>query len=198
MSVSIYKCLQAWTNSLRQLRIKADIVFFGDSLTYYGDFSNLFSGKTICNLGLRGDSICGMIGRVEQVKTLHPKQVYLMAGINDVGSLALSEFMEEYSLLVQSVLSELPDTRLVLQSILPVNSLEFGISCDNKKIIQCNRIIKEIAEARDLSYIDIFTSYYDNGQMPLSETIDGLHLKPEAYLKWYDIIRCYNEENDIK
>jgi len=34
MSEAVEKCLQAWTNSLKQMNTKADIVFFGDSLIY--------------------------------------------------------------------------------------------------------------------------------------------------------------------
>jgi len=45
MSVTVEKCLQAWTNSLRQMNAKADIVFFGDSLTYYGNFASVFPNK---------------------------------------------------------------------------------------------------------------------------------------------------------
>ena len=73
MSLSVEKCLQAWTNSLRQLNEKANIVFFGVSLMYYGDFASVFPGRVVCNLGLRGDTILGMINRVEQVKLLMPK-----------------------------------------------------------------------------------------------------------------------------
>ena len=61
MGLTVEKCLQAWTNSLRQMNVKADIVFFGDSLTYYGDFASIFPAKVVCNLGLRGDTIQGMI-----------------------------------------------------------------------------------------------------------------------------------------
>lgn len=92
MGLTFEKCLQAWTNSLRYMNAKADIVFFGDSLTYYGDFSSVFSDKVVCNLGLRGDTIQGMIDRVEQVALLEPKVVFLMGGINDVGLLSSNDF----------------------------------------------------------------------------------------------------------
>lgn len=34
MSFTIEKCIQAWTYSLRQMNVKADVVFFDDSLTF--------------------------------------------------------------------------------------------------------------------------------------------------------------------
>ena len=57
MSLTVEKCLQAWTNSLKQMNAKADIAFFGDSLTYYGDFALVILDKVVCNLGLRGNTI---------------------------------------------------------------------------------------------------------------------------------------------
>ena len=49
MGVTVEKCLQAWTNSLRQMNAKAEIVFFGDSLTYYGDFSGHLQNPVLKN-----------------------------------------------------------------------------------------------------------------------------------------------------
>ena len=77
MSLTVEKCLQAWTNSLKQMNSKADIVFFGDSLTYYGDFSSVYPDKVVCNLGLRGDTIRGMISRIEQVRVLLQRKYFL-------------------------------------------------------------------------------------------------------------------------
>lgn len=190
MSLTVEKCLQAWTNSLRQMNAKADIVFLGDSLTYYGNFSSVFLNKVVCNLGLRGDTIQGMIERVGQVGLLEPKIVYLMAGINDVIPLSLEAFKNNYLLLVDAILNTTPESNLIIQSILPVNSLFFGIICNNEQIIKCNRCIKEIADDKQLCYLDLFSDYIDLTNYQLSEqyTIDGIHLQNNAYFKWYDMV----------
>lgn len=96
MSVTVGKCLQAWANSLWQMKIKADIVFFGDSLTYYGDLSTEYH-KIVCNLGLRGDDIQGMINRIEQVKLVQPSVMFLMIGTNDAASCSAEEFNKRYA-----------------------------------------------------------------------------------------------------
>lgn len=124
MSLTVEKCLQAWTNSLRQMNAKADIVFFGDSLTYYGDFSSVFPDKVVCNLGLRGDTLVGMFQRVDQVKQLNPILIFLMAGINDLSERSLVDFSKDYEQLVREIILQVPEGKLVLQSILPVNSTE--------------------------------------------------------------------------
>jgi lysophospholipase L1-like esterase len=191
MSLTVEKCLQAWTNSLRQINAKADVVFFGDSLTYYGNFASAFPDKVVCNLGLRGDTIQGMIDRVEQVQILEPKRVFLMAGINDVASISASEFKKLYAHLVDAIIGVLPNTELLIQSKLPVNSSLFNIKCNTFQIEECNTIIKQIAESRNQKFLNIFAYFVKNGQLPESETQDGIHLKLSAYFKWYEIIKSY-------
>lgn len=189
MSLTVEKCLQAWTNSLRQMNSKADIVFFGDSLTYYGDFSSVFPDKVVFNLGLRGDTIQGMIDRVEQVKMLEPNIVYLMGGINDVSVYNFFEFKQQYEILVKKICSSMPSFILVLQSLTPVNNSKFKISCTNEDIILCNLQIRQLALDYKLNYLDLYSKYALSGELPLSLTEDGIHLKEEAYVLWYNILR---------
>lgn len=188
MSVTVEKCLQAWTNSLRQMNTKADIVFFGDSLTYYGDFVSVFPDKVLCNLGLRGDTIQGMIDRVEQVRMLEPKQVFLMAGINDVNAVSTDEFEVLYNRLLDVLSQNVPNARLVVQSILPVNNQYFNISCDNAQINACNNMIQKITNKRNLVYLNVCTLYEEDGSLPLNLTRDGLHLTTDAYERWYNAL----------
>ena len=189
MSLTVEKCLQAWTNSLKQMNVKADIVFFGDSLTYYGDFSSLFPDKVVCNLGLRGDTIQGMIDRVEQVKLLEPRMIFLMAGINDVTKRSLNSFESSLNELVNILVSQIKDVDLIIHSLLPVNDMNFSISCNNDHIVSYNEIICRISANYKLKYIDLFSLYAIDGELSKEMTIDGLHLKSGDYNKWYKKIK---------
>ena len=188
MSLTVEKCLQAWTNSLCQMKARADIVFFGDSLTYYGDFASVFPGQVVCNLGLRGDTIKGMIDRVEQVRMLEPKQVFLMAGINDVAHVSLDEFEEIYNSLLDAISQALPKATIIIQNMLPVNNQDFSISCENNQIRACNSKIKTIARLRNLIYLDVYSIYDEDGKLPLKLTKDGLHISHESYSRWYKLL----------
>ena len=189
MSLTAEKCLQAWTNSLRQMNAKADYVFFGDSLTYYGDFASVFPEKVVCNLGLRGDTILGMIDRIEQVKILEPSKVYLMVGINDLTSYTPMQFEELYSTLIRKILLFLPKRELIIQNILPVNDKLFNISCNNDQIAKCNDVINNLAIRFDLQLIDLFSEYKQNGVLPHELSIDGIHLSANGYNQWYRLIQ---------
>ncbi len=188
MSLTVEKCLQAWTNSLRQMNAKADIVFFGDSLTYYGDFSSVFPDKIVCNLGLRGDTIQGMIDRVEQVGMLEPKIVYLMAGINDVTLCTKKQFKEKYAALIEKILLQLGNAKIIIQSMLPVNDKDFVVSCNNQQVSECNKIIEELAIDYNLPFKNLFLMYEVKGYLPKETTSDGLHLLTGAYCRWYNFL----------
>ena len=188
MSLTVEKCLQGWTNSLRQMNAMVDIVFFGDSLIYYGDFSLVFPDKVICNLGLRGDTLRGLTNRVEQVKLLKPKTVYLMAGINDVAATSVDEFMEQYELLIMLLREQIPSMELIVFNMLPVNDVDFSISCNNKQIVRGNQIIASLCSKHGLRCVDLYAIYEHNGKLPKEMTRDGIHLFPKEYSRWYEVI----------
>lgn len=191
MSVTVEKCLQAWTNSLRQMNAKADIVFFGDSLTYYGDFSSVFPDKIVCNLGLRGDTLVGMFKRVDQVKLLNPTLIFLMAGINDVSKRSLVDFRKDYEQLVREIILQVPEGKLVLQSILPVNSTDFQVSCNNTQIQACNEVIENISEIYKLDYIDLYSIYLKYNNQSESIFKDGIHIKEREYNTWKNLLKLH-------
>ena len=188
MSLTVEKCLQAWTNSLKQMNAKADIVFFGDSLIYYGDFASVFPDMVVCNLGLRGDTLQGMQNRVEQVKLLNPSTVYLMAGINDVACNSTAEFYKQYESLIVLLIEQIPTKELIVFNMLPVNDVDFLISCNNEQIVQGNQIIASLCSKHGLRCVDLFTVYEQSGKLPKEMTIDGIHLFPKEYSRWYEVI----------
>lgn len=193
MGLTVEKCLQAWTNSLKQMNAKADIVFFGDSLTYYGDFASVFPNKIVCNLGLRGDTIQGLIDRLDQLIILKPHKVYLMTGINDIASSNLEIFEKKYNELIRSLIEKLPGVEIVVQGLLPVNNVDYKISCNNQQIIEGVSIIREISSRYGLRFIDLFTLYAREGILPYEETSDGIHLLPDAYNKWQRLLLTCSE-----
>lgn len=189
MSLTVEKCLQAWTNSLRQMKTKADIVFFGDSLTYYGDFSSVFPDKVVCNLGLRGDTIQGLLDRVEQLDLLASHCVYIMVGINDVAKISVSLFREKYRTLLKHIIESNPQAMIIVQGIMPVNNIDYQISCDNDQITEFNDIISDLAANYGLSYFDMFPVFIKEGVLPKVMTRDGIHLNPLGYELWYQLLR---------
>jgi lysophospholipase L1-like esterase len=149
----------------------------------------VFPDKAVCNLGLRGDTIQGMIDRVGQVRMLEPKQVFLMAGINDVSNVTAEEFEVLYNRLIEAIIQGLPKALLVVQSILPVNSKAFcSLNCNNEQINLANQIIQELAIHNCIKYLDLYELFIQKGFLIEEMTVDGIHLKANSYKIWYDSV----------
>jgi lysophospholipase L1-like esterase len=183
-----YWAKEGWTNTLKKLNMNSDIVFFGNSITHDSSFNEYFTDKKIVNLGYPGDNIQGMLTRVEQVRCVHPKKVFMMAGINGITYLSEKRFKEGYTALVDSMLTIVTSDNLYIQSLLPVSE-DFKI--DNNLIIERNELIKDIAEVKHCTYLDLHTLYYKNGELPKNLTRDGIHLYPKSYDRWAEMIKPY-------
>lgn len=190
-----YWAINGWTNTLQKMRYDADIAFFGNSITCMSDFQSYFPYKNIVELGYPGDTMEGMMRRMDQLRAVTPEKIFLMAGINGLAKMSLNEFEKQYNTLLDSIHNAVPQARIYVQSILPVNNEMKEHLPSSQKIKDTNYIIRHISEKRRLKYIGLYDLYADKaGQMQRSCTIDGLHLKPEAYTRWANKIRKFIEE----
>lgn len=133
-----------------------------------------------------------MIDRVEQVKILSPKAVFLMAGINNVSLFGGDAFGDIYDSLLTKMRIELHDTTVFIQTLLPVNDRDFSISCNNEQIVSCNASIKRVANKNNMASIDLFSLFEQDGYLPKAKTFDGIHLYEKSYLPWYNRLKKYN------
>lgn len=162
-----YWAIRGWTNTLQKMSYDADICFLGNSITYASNFQTYFTDKKIVELGYPGDTMIGMMRRMD-----------------------MDEFAERYNVLVDSITNACPHAEVYLESILPVNrSHRMYRNCD--RIIQANQIITRIAGEKGMIYIDLFSLYCIDGQLPDELTNDGIHLLPKAYDRWAEAIREY-------
>lgn len=190
-----YWCIRGWTNTLEKLRLDVNVVFFGNSITCGSSFEKYFPDVSICNLGYPGDNTDGMLLRVNQIKVVHPEKVFVMAGINGLHIQTEQVFTEKYATMVDSIKQAVPNSKIYLQSILPVNpSMKAGKPFNKEKIAKCNEIVRRIAEQKGCVYVDLYRLYAVDGIMPAELTRDGVHLFPESYDRWAEEIRKYIEE----
>ena len=61
-----------------------EILFLGDSITDYCEWQELFGMANIKNRGIDGDTIIGVIDRLDEIVASSPKKIFLMIGINDL------------------------------------------------------------------------------------------------------------------
>lgn len=182
----------AWLNCIEKMRMQADVVFYGNSITRNSDFRQFFPKISIANLGLGGDDLNGLLRRIPMVQAFKPKKVFLMGGINGSKSMPIDTFAVRYEHVVRALRDSLPETGFFLQSILPVNHSVYDCYADNEKIRKMNDEIRLIATLTGSTYIDLYSEYIDdNGELPMIDTDDGIHIKPESYDRWAKAIEAY-------
>lgn len=182
-------CVASWNNCISKLNMNVDVVFFGDSHTAGGDWQKAFPDVKSINLGYAGEDVKGMLRRVDAIAAVHPRKVFLMAGINGLQKQSMEELEFWYAALVDSIRSAVPEAELYIESILPVAN--YSDYCDNAKIQEANCVLQRMAAERNIPYIDIYEAYVYEGALPDSVSIDGLHLTAEAYSIWYNTLHSF-------
>ena len=173
---------------------KKAIVFLGNSITERGSWQELIPGKTVINRGIGGDNTFGVLARLDKMLEDKPAVIFLLIGINDIGrSLPVTVIAGNCRRIVEKVQAQSPKTTLYLQSVLPMNdSILAAAYLKNKKdtILSLNKEIIKLAEEKKLTYINLHEVFADaNGDLKPALALDGIHLKPAAYIQWVDYLR---------
>ena len=173
-----------------------DIVMLGNSLTENGgDWAARLGNKNVRNRGIIGDEVMGVYDRLHQILPGHPAKLFLLIGVNDVShDLTTDTIVGMIRVTVERIRKESPDTKLYLQSLLPINE-SFGrykrLAGKTNMIPEINKQLEELAKEKGLTYINLVPLFTEKGSNVLRAelTTDGLHLKEEGYKIWVKAIR---------
>ncbi len=187
-----YYSIAGWTNTIKKLHSEFDIAFFGNSITRGSDFQLHFPDKRIINLGYAGDNLRGMLNRVPMLEAANPKKIFIMAGTNDLVNKDLEIYKNDYIQLISTIYKAIPNTKIYIQSVIPANTKLKNGHTPNEKVIKANEIMESLSDSLHFQFINTYDSYTDGeGQLDKKYTKDGIHLYPEAYDKWAEIIKPY-------
>ena len=160
----------------------SDYVVFGDSRSVGFTFYEFLDNQRV--MAEAGLTIADIPKYQEQMKTLNPSYLFLCTGINDV-SIGLwptkEEYVEAYEETMQTLMKELPDTHIYINSIFPAKDPAFNKSALWLNIPDYNEAVKAWCEEKGYSYIDntqVFDEHND-----LYDT-DGIHFQKDFYEYW--------------
>ncbi len=174
-----------------------DVVMVGDGLTEYaGDWNKLLQWRHIRNRGIAGDRIKGVASRLHSILQGKPKALFLMAGTNDIlEKETLPTVLHDYIDLINLVRKTSPETKLYVQSLLPVNETFSNekLSGMTNTIASFNVQLRHYCERHHVGYINIFKRFVRHGtnEMRRELTSDGLHLTPFGYKVWAFELKKY-------
>lgn len=168
-----------------------EIIFVGNSITDGCEWAELFNNPSIKNRGIGGDRIKGVLLRLPEITASLPKKIFIEIGINDLASqMNISEISSIYKIIVDSIRSASPKTKIYIQSVLPTEAY-----VKNDSVIILNSKIKKLADENSLTFINLYDKYLDgNGNLNMQLSYDGVHLNGKGYLVWKEAIESYVNE----
>jgi lysophospholipase L1-like esterase len=170
---------------------KHGVVFLGDSITEGGHWSELFRSAEVLNRGIGGDTTQDVLDRVEQIYALQPARLFLMIGVNDLNQgVAIETTLANYRELFDGFARNLPETRVFVQSVLPV-SARWRTGAKNADIDRLNEFLRAESTARGYTFVDLHAQFSDgSGALRAELSNDGIHLLGTGYMLWRDSIRA--------
>lgn len=174
-------------------------VFIGDSITEnwakastgHPDF---FSGNGFVGKGVSGQTTARMVARFyADVVPSHPKQVVILAGVNDIAQndgvyVSNEEIRDNIARMAQ--VAENNGVQVVLCSVLPCTRFYWKTSIHPEDtIIALNRLIRALAAEKRYAYVDFHSAMADESKgLPSELSSDGCHPTKAGYERMEQII----------
>jgi lysophospholipase L1-like esterase len=166
------------------------IVFLGDSLTEWFDWTGYFPEHEVLNLGVSGERVEELLDRLDRIHARidEPDILFIMTGINNI-AMDDYEITGYYRAVIERLTSWYPRTMIVIQSLLPVD-LHW---IDNGIINGLNLSLQGIADAFKTEYLNVYSHFVNQeGRLIPSYLLDdGVHISDEGYSVWASVVAAY-------
>lgn len=185
----------------------ADAAFIGDSRTVglyeYGGLEEtavFYASTGLTVHKLFTEKIVAVPGQKKKItmeEDLTQRQfakIYLMIGINEMGTGTVESFLEKYAECVEHIRELQPEAVICLQSILRVTKerSEQGDYITNEGIDARNEGIAAMADNEHVFYLDINEVVCDEtGALTADYTHDGVHLKAQYIALWKEYLKSH-------
>lgn len=115
--------------------------------------------------------------------------IFIMFGANDYGY-NMTAYKNWYKELIEYIKEMFPNAKVVLQSVMPMNSTNEEPYRDQEPQ-KLNQIIKTVAIEENIQFMDVSNSIVTAKKLL---SADGLHFKPEFYPLWINVIRSNEKQ----
>ncbi|NOI65726.1 lysophospholipase [Vibrio sp. 99-8-1] len=172
------------TDGHRHFAGKADTVMFGDSITEWGLWGEMFPSLSIINRGIAGDTTLGMLSRIDTTLQLKPNKLFVMAGINDIAQgHHVDDIFKRYVEMLSTWKAN--DIEPIVQSTLYVGQ---RLSDWNPLVAELNRLLAQYCHESGITFVDLTEKLCPNALLPIEYSCDELHLRAAAYQQWRETI----------
>ena len=115
-------------------------------------------------------------------------KIYIMLGLNEIGTGTAETFLESYKEVVDRIRELQPDAMIFIQGIMHVTEHKHSQDkyFNNDNINARNEAISTLADNKNIFYIDMNEATDDeNGNLLSKLSFDDVHLKASSYERWY-------------
>jgi N-acetylglucosamine-6-sulfatase len=173
------------------------IVFAGDSITASGNWAEAIDFAEVENFAVSGDSTDALLEMIPKIAEFKPDLVSILIGTNDFGNTLLNREGADVGARVLAIVEELkqqlPETKILLHTILPRGIEDSGVDLRNR-VIEANDYIKSNKQS-DIEFIDLWAHFVAPDGLSLAdqfvmtdEPILKLHLNENGYRKWITVL----------
>lgn len=140
----------------------------------------------------RGRRIDNMDKDLDKIKALNPNYLFLTYGSNDLELWTgrTNSFISAYTKTLNMLKEELPNTTLIINSILPVSTKKTNSDSSFSYQIEFNTALKELANSYGITFLEN-SPFLSNKDKPYSS--DGVHPKSFYYSLWAKHMTSYLE-----
>lgn len=174
-----------------------DALFIGDSHTDgFKDYAGLPNADYLCHNGLTVWSAVekaefpGKQTLAQALRGKHYGKIYLMLGINELGTGTAESWAAQYKVLLDEVRELQPDAIVFLQAIFHTTQEKSDTTFfKNSTIDARNAEIQKFADNETVFYIDCNPVFDDDtGALTPEYSGDGVHVKAPYYPMWRDYL----------
>lgn len=162
-------------------------MFFGDSITEGITFFEFLDEAQV--IAKPGINIWKADDQIDKAVKIKPENFYLLFGLNDIDNVLTGEkFAKLYGDLIHKIKLKIPDTKIYIQSILPVlpKAAKNKASLTNENVDDFNDALKNLAQREGVQYLNISEAL--KGEDNIIYESDGIHFKEKFYPMWLDYI----------
>ena len=174
-----------------------DFVFLGDSRVVGFDVFGFLPPDRI--LAGAGDTINSMTDRMETVKAISPKYIFISYGINDIGIgywPTKEEYVAAFEEKIHALQKELPDAEIYVNSIIPAREDAVQQYPVWEGLPEYSEAVRRMCEKEKISFINNDKLIQEHGDL---YSTDGIHLQSSFYRYWGEnqLLGIFDHENGV-
>lgn len=184
-----------------------DALFIGDSRTVglkkYTDLAEHADFRCVTSQSVYKALKSDYAGAGTLEKTINAKhysKIYIMLGVNELGSGTTEDYIKAFTELVDTILEWSPDSKIIIQGIMKVDREKSDSDkvFNNINIQARNNALATLADNERIFYIDVNEAVCDeDGYLRDDVTFDHLHLRGKANEIWKQFLLTHGIDMEI-